>query len=207
MTAKPESGFTLIEALVALALGAVIMAAILTTVRLASNTATRLATAAETDETLSRLGDLMAGDAAHALALPVTTDGLVFAGDPQSARFAMLPRPRPDSVDPEPVIVTYRVRTGTPTRLTRSETRLGEAEGTALPVWDVPQAIALRYLDSGGKWQSRWMDDSAPPRALGLVIGSDNSARPAMAAAFLPLLPLACADGAEGCGADSGAAQ
>ncbi len=205
MNIRSEHGFTLIEALVALALGAVVMTAVLTMVKLGSATAARLAKAADTDEAVARMGDLLAGDAAHALAIAVTPDGLVFSGDAQSVRFAMLPRPRPDSVDPDPVIVAYHVMGGTYARISRSETALGQTEGKVMPVWDVAQPVALRYLDERGKWQSRWSDTEVFPRALGFVVGSDKSARPVIAGAFLPLVSPECvAAGAEDCPAGIG---
>lgn len=199
MTARPEAGFTLIEALVSLALGAVVMMSVLTAVKLAGSTASRLAASAATDEALSRFGDLLAGDAAHALALPVTAGGKVFEGSAQAARFAMLPRPRPGETDPDPVFVTYRLGGGTAGHVDRSETPFGQAETDAVAVWEPLQPLAFRYLDARGKWLDRWADPNAMPRALGLVVGPDRSARPALAGSFLPLIALVCTDGASGC--------
>lgn len=199
MNARPEAGFTLIEALVSLALGAVVLVSVLTAVRLAGSTASRLADSAAADEAISRFGDLLTGDAAHSIALPVSPDGWVFEGTTQVVRFAILPRPLPGETDQDPAFVTYRLSGGASGIVKRSETPFGQAEANAIPVWEPLQPLAFRYLDGRGKWLDRWDSPSRMPRALGLTVGTNRSARPILAASFFPLLALFCTEDTSDC--------
>jgi prepilin-type N-terminal cleavage/methylation domain-containing protein len=194
--AAPEAGFSLIEALVALALGAVVMAAVLGTVRTGADLATRFVRSGQQDEALSRLADLITGDVQHAIGLSVTHDGALLLGDGQSLRFAMLPRPQIGDSDPEPVLITYRVATGTPMRLTRSEAPLDKGQPRVATVWEIDRPLRFVYLDGRNRWQSQWRTPAIAPRAVGLAVGAGQGDAPQIAAAFLPLLPIACAGGA-----------
>lgn len=192
---EDEAGFSLIEALVALALGAVVMATVLTTVKTGADMATRLVRSGQQDDALSQVADLLTGDVQHALGLALTADGALVIGDGQSLRFAMLPRPQMDAPDAGPVIVTYRVEPGPPSHLTRVETPVQAGQAVTATVWDSDRPMQFVYLDGRSHWQSQWRTPALPPRAIGLAIGSGQNESPQIAAAFLPLLPIGCAAG------------
>ena len=73
-----EEGVTLVEALVALVLGAAVLAAVLSTVRIAAKGADRARAASADAEGFARAGAILAGDAAHAVWTGMTKDARCF---------------------------------------------------------------------------------------------------------------------------------
>jgi len=194
-THDPEAGFTLIEALVALALGVAVVVVVLSTLHIASNGAARVVAAAEQAEAFARTGAILAGDAQHGLLVRTASGAVLFDGQAQSLTFPAM----------------ARFTTGTPsalrfalmpaqdgTDLTRAEAVL-LAKGATGP-WSAPQPIwhaagpwEFRYLDAAGTWARQW---AAPdlPRAFGLVSLAAPQAVE-LVAAFPDLIEADCALG------------
>lgn len=204
---RDEAGFTLIEALVALALGVAVVAVVLATLHLAAGGARRALEVAAQTEAFERAGALLAGDARHALLMP---QALAFRGAPLQVRFAALPR-----FGGAPVALSYDLRpvAGGLTRLTRSEAPLlaqgPGAFGAAQPVWLADGPWEFRFLDARGTWVRAWTGGGAAggtgaergagtgpdlPRAFGLVALSAPQTVE-LVAEFPPLMAPDCARG------------
>lgn len=205
MRARPdEEGFTLIEALVALALGVAVVAVVLSTLRIAAGMAARaVASAAEVDG-FARAGALLAGEARHALAWRDAQGKPVFAGQPQDLRFAALSR---GGLGPVVVRLTL-VPGGDGSDLIRAEAPV-LASGAPGPfaagqgIWHAPGAWQFRYLDAKRQWRRDWQGPDLP-RAFGLVaLNAPQTVE--LAASFPALIAADCATGpGSGCSLDAG---
>ena len=166
---RDEDGFTLIEALVALALGVSVVAVVLSTLHMASNGAAKAVRVAAEVEGFARAGAVLAGDARHGLRLADGRGALVFQGQPLRVMFPALPR---DGGGPVVLDYAWRPALGG-SDLTRVEAAV-LAEGAAGPfgqaqtIFHANGPWEFRYLDAKGIWRREW---AAPglPRAFGLV--------------------------------------
>jgi type II secretory pathway pseudopilin PulG len=190
-----EEGFTLIEALVALVLGAMVVAAVLSTVRIAAAGSARARAATADAEGFARAGTVLAGDAAHAFWVQDAEGRVVFAGQSDAATWPMVARElEPAALPLGPVMVVYAIVSRSDGAvLTRAEAQIGADAGAAVPVWAVPGRLAFRYLDAAGVWQAEWSDRSRLPRAVAVADPGDDV--PRQVAALPDLLPFACAAG------------
>jgi prepilin-type N-terminal cleavage/methylation domain-containing protein len=194
-----EDGFTLVEALVALVLGAVVLAAVLSTVRLAAQGAARAQAATADAEGFARAGTVLAGDAAHALWIGDEQGHPLFHGDAVEVDLPEVPRPLVASALPRgPVGVIYRIQQGPGGAVvTRAEAPLQGrgfgAAGVAVPIWQSAGRLEFRFLDAKGDWQAEWSDLIALPRAVAVTDPGDGT--PRLVAELPDLLPLACAGG------------
>lgn len=192
-----EAGFTLIESLVALALGAMVVSAVLSTVRVAAMGAKRATSANAEAEAFARAGTVLAGDADHALWLADGSGRPVFLG--LSAAMDLPETPRPTASLPEPpVLVAYRLEAdATGTRLMRAEARLDQARagawGAGVELWRADHRLEFRFLDSSGAWLAEWSAQDRLPRAFALTDPAKGN--PLLVAALPDLLPAACALG------------
>lgn len=197
--ARREEGFTLVEALVALALGAMVLAAVLATVRVAAKGADRARSTAADVEGAARAGTILAGDAAHALWIGDDAGRALFSGGPAEMMLPELPRLLGKAgLPPPPVAVVYRIRpVAGGQALTRAEAplagRVAGAPGPAIVLWTVPDRIEFRYLDTDGAWLRDWTRADALPRAIALA--QPGGGAPRLVAELPDLLPLACAAG------------
>jgi type II secretory pathway component PulJ len=190
-----EGGFTLIEALVALALGVSVVAVVLSTLRIASNGATRAVAVAAEAETFARAGAVLVGDAMHALKLRNARGTAIFTGQPLQVSFPATPR----FVRAVPLIVRYDLRPAVNgTDLVRSEAAL-LAEGLPGPaspgqtIWHGAGQWELRYLDDKSAWRRDWSLADLP-RAFGLVaLNAPQTVE--LVAAFPALVEPECALG------------
>jgi type II secretory pathway pseudopilin PulG len=163
-----EDGFTLIEALVALALGVSVVAVVLSTLHVASNGATKAVSVAAEAEGFARAGSVLAGDARHGLLLRDGRGDVVFHGKPQKATFPAVSRS-----GLAPVVLEFDLRPAVDgTDLTRSEavwlTEGPGPVGLGQAIWRGPGAWEFRYLDDKGAWLREWTAQGLP-RAFGLV--------------------------------------
>jgi type II secretory pathway pseudopilin PulG len=163
-----EDGFTLIEALVALALGVSVVAVVLSTLHIASNGATKAVSVAAEAESFARAGSVLASDARHGLLLRNGRGDVVFTGKPQSTTFPAVSR-----FGGARMVLEFDLRPAVDaTDLTRSEAVwLAEGAGPmglGQPIWRGPGAWEFRYLDDKGAWLREWTAQGLP-RAFGLV--------------------------------------
>lgn len=189
-----EDGFTLIEALVALALGVAVVAVVLSTLRIASGGAARSVAVAAEVESFARAGALLAGDARHALALRDARGAAIFAGQPQSLTFVALPRSGAG-----PVMLRFvLVPGGDGSDLIRAEAAVlatGDPGpfGAGLAIWHGPGAWEFRYLDAKGQWRRDWSGPQMP-QAFGLA--ARNAPQTVeLVASFPALIEPDCATG------------
>ena len=184
-----EDGFTLTEALVALALGAVVIGAVLSTVRIAAKGAERARLVAADAESFARAGAILSGDAAHAVFIGDDEGRPRFEGDASRILLPEMPRPlAPEPLPSGPLEVTYQIAPAGPDSvLTRSE----GAQTVAL--WESPGRLEFRFLDAGGEWQRDWRDVHTLPRAFAVTDPGEGT--PRLVAALPALLPMACATG------------
>lgn len=191
----PEAGFTLIEALVALALGMAVVVVVLSTLRIASNGAARAVAVAEQVESFARTGAILAGDARHGLLVRTAAGAVLFDGQAQSVIFPYVAR----FTQSMPSVLRFSlVPAQGGSDLTRAEAVL-LAQGATGPwsadqtLWHAPGPWEFRYLDAAGTWQRAW---SAPdlPRAFGLVALAAPQAVE-LVAAFPDLIEADCALG------------
>jgi len=165
-----EEGFTLIEALVALALGVSVVAVVLSTLHIAASGATRAGSIAAEAEGFARAGAVLAADAQHALHLRDAQGNTVFNGQPLSVSFPMVPR----FGGAGPRLVRYDLLSLTDgTTLQRSEASLLASGapgpfGPAQSIWHAAGPWELRYLDDKSVWRRDWSGPGLP-RAFGLV--------------------------------------
>lgn len=169
-TLSDEDGFTLIEALIALALGVSVVAVVLSTLHIASNGATRAVAVAAEAEAFARAGSVLAGDAMHALKLRDARGAVIFQGKPLAVSFPATPR----FAGTAPLVLRYYLRPAVDgTDLVRSEAVL-LAEGSPGPagagqtVWHGAGQWEMRYLDDKSNWRRDWSGADLP-RAFGLV--------------------------------------
>jgi type II secretory pathway pseudopilin PulG len=196
-----EAGFTLIEALVALALGAMVVGVVLSTVKTGALSAARARSAGDTAEAFARAGSVLAGDALHALRVRTTQGGL-FSGGPRIVTFAQTPRPLAsrNAFPSAPIMLRYELRPGdTGFALWRAEATLsrdGEigSFGEALLIWQSEGPAEFRYLADSTHWVSRWQSSDTMPRAFGIATPHDN-ALPRLVAEFPDLIEPTCAAG------------
>ena len=194
-----EDGFTLVEALVALVLGAMVLSAVLSTVRVAALGAARERMATSDAEGFARAGTILSGDAAHALWIGDDAGRPVFLGRSDEIDLPQAPRQATSGgmVRP-PVMVVYRIRPGTRGAiLTRAEAPMagGAIGGAAEPVvlWQAAGRLEFRFLDARGGWLRDWTARDAMPRAL--AVTDPALEVPQLVAALPDLVPLACASG------------
>lgn len=188
-----EDGFTLIEALVALALGVSVVAVVLSTLHVASNGAAKAVSVAAEAEGFARAGVVLAGDARHGLLMRDGRGAVIFHGQPQSVIFPSAARS-----GGTPVVLEFDLRPAVAgTDLTRAEAvMLAEAPGPmglGQPIWRGPGAWEFRYLDDKGAWLREWTAQGLP-RAFGLI--SLNAPQAVeLVAAFPDLMEPDCALG------------
>lgn len=198
-----EDGFTLIEALVALALGVMVVAVVLSTVKTAALAASRSRAAVSDAEGFARAGTILAGDALHALRWTGDDGALFFKGAPNSVIFAQTPRPtgRADGLPRPPVALRYELRPEAGGMgLWRAEAVLQPGGGAgqfaaAVAIWHSGAGEEFRYLDPAGQWLRNWTDTAALPRAFGLADPVQGQP-PQLVAAFPDLIDADCATGA-----------
>ena len=191
----PEAGFTLIEALVALALGMAVVVVVLSTLHIASNGAARAVSTAAQAESFARAGAILAGDAQHALRMRDGSGAVLFDGQAQSLSFAYMAR----FVAGTPALLRYSlVSAQGDTDVMRAEAVL-LAQGAAgpfapaQPIWHTKGLWEFRYLDRAGIWQREWAEPD-PPRAFGLVaLTAPQTVE--LVAAFPDLIEVDCALG------------
>lgn len=207
MRRTPEAGFTLLEALVALLLGAVVAGAVLVAVQTGGRALARAEHSLSEAEAFSRAGTLLAGDAGHARRMAVDAQGHVFVGRGDRMTFAALPRPDPAAAgglaEQRPVLVHFRLVTMADggRQLLRLETAVGVWDTAAraaarggLPIWAAPGAVDFAFLDARGDWLRDWSGQDGMPRAFGLQGPGD--VRPRLVAEFPDaLLEPTCAAG------------
>lgn len=191
----PEAGFTLIEALVALALGMAVVVVVLSTLRIASNGAARAVAVAEQVESFARTGAILAGDAQHGLLVRTAAGAVLFDGQAQSVIFPYVAR----FTQSMPSVLRFSlVPAQGGSDLTRAEAVL-LAQGAAgpfaaaQPIWHGAGLWEFRYLNAAGAWQRDWSDPD-PPHAFGLV--SLNAPQAVeLVATFPDLIEAECALG------------
>ncbi len=194
-----EEGFTLIEALVALALGAMVLASVLSTVKVAAQGAERARVATADAESFARAGTILAGDAAHALFVGNDAGHPLFLGRSDEVMLPEVPRdPGPQGMPRGAIAVVYHIAQGTHGAvLTRTEAplingRIGDM-GPQASLWQTPGRLEFRFLDAGGSWQREWTSRTELPRAL--AVADPGEGTPRLASALPDLLPMACATG------------
>lgn len=191
----PEAGFTLIEALVALALGLAVVVVVLSTLHIASNGAARAVAAASQAESFARTGSILAGDAQHGLRVRDAAGAVLFDGQAHSLTFPYMARFSLGT----PALLQYDlVPAQGGTDLMRAEAvLLAQAAtgplGQAQPIWHAPGLWEFRYLDTDGTWQRDWSGPDLP-RAFGLVALTAPQAVE-LVAAFPDLIEADCALG------------
>ena len=188
-----EDGFTLIEALVALALGVSVVAVVLSTLHVASTGAGKAVAVAAEAEGFARAGAVLAGDARHSLLRRDDSGNVIFTGRPETVAFPALSR-----ADGAPVLVEFALRPAMAgMTLTRAEAPLlaegaGQA-GLALAIWQAPDGWEFRFLDDKGNWLREWTAKGLP-HAFGLVALTAPQAVE-LIAAFPDLMEPACTRG------------
>ncbi len=188
-----EDGFTLIEALVALALGVSVVAVVLSTLHIASNGATKAVSVAAAAEGFARAGAVLSGDARHGLLLRDAKGNVFFHGQPQSVTFPAVARS-----GGAPAVLKFDLRPAVDgTDLTRAKAVwLAGGPGPTGPgqaIWHGPGAWEFRYLDDKGAWLRAWTAQGLP-RAFGLVaLNAPQTVE--LAAAFPDLMEPDCALG------------
>lgn len=165
-----ERGFTLIETLIALAIGSSVVAVVLSTLRTTSEMATRSVAVANEAEEFSRTGTILAGDIWHSKRLRDGSGRLIFVGKSNKVSFPSTARfPAEGSL-----LIEYRLRLADGgTDLVRSNAILlsegGHGPLTAEQIiWHGPGTWEFHYLDNNTTWHREWTDSNLP-RALSLV--------------------------------------
>ena len=190
----PEAGFTLIEALVALALGVFVVMVVLSTVRIAAVSATRAARSQSETEAFSQAGFVLDADAQHAIRERDANGEVIFNGQPQDMMFPAKSRAAsdPDSV----VVLSYALRNNVDgVDVLRAAAPLLDSGkpgifGPVTTVWHGTGRAEFRFLDASGKWQSQWSVQSGLPKAFGIAV--PDGALPQLVAAFPDLIETAC---------------
>lgn len=189
----PEAGFTLIEALVALALGAMVVTLALSSLRAAGGLLAGFASRGAQTEALARAGTILSGDTLHARLIRDDAGALFFSGASTEAIFAQAARPTAGWQGLSAVRLTL-APAGGEIALLRSEAPL-DAEGSAwsapVTLWQAPDLAGLRYLDAAGHWVADWRGDTLP-RALGVALAGGGPF-PVLVAEFPPLIEPGCA--------------
>lgn len=192
-----EDGFTLIEALVALALGALVVTLTLSAVQVAGSVLKGLHTRIAAAESLARTGAILAEDTLHALRWRDASGKLIFLGTADAAIFAQSARPTTTWRGASLVRLSVE-RDGAGRALYRSEAPLdaagpGQWQAPVL-LRRAPDIVGLRYLDADGRWRSEWSETGMMPRALAIALAPEG-ALPALVAEFPPLIEPDCALG------------
>lgn len=202
MTVRPtckdvdgEDGFTLIEALVALTMGALVVTLTLSAVQVAGSALKGLHSRIAAAESLARVGAILAQDTLHALRWHDASGKLNFLGKADEAIFAQSARPTAPWRGASLVRLSVERDGATGAALYRSEAPL---DATGPGQWQAPillrrapDVMGLRYLDADGHWQSDW-SDTGMPRALAVALAPEG-AFPALVAEFPPLIEPDCA--------------
>ena len=185
-----EEGVTLVEALVALVLGAAVLAAVLSTVRIAAKGADRARAASADAEGFARAGAILAGDAVHVVWTGDDEGRPMFPGQPDTVSLPQMPRPLvPQPMPKGPVSVVYHLAGfGAGTVLTRTEA------GRPVTLWQSPGRLEFRFLDAKGGNGSAIGPTSTPCREP-LPWPTPEEGTPRLVAELPPLLPTACATG------------
>jgi len=190
----PEAGFTLIEALVALALGAMVVTLALSSLRAAGGILAGFASRGAQTEALARAGTILSGDTLHAPLIRDDAGALFFAGSSTEAIFAQAARPTAGWPGLSAVRLTL-APSGADIALLRSEAPLGPAGSGAwsapVQLWQAPDIAGLRYLDAAGRWIADWRGDTLP-RALGVALAG-GAPFPVLVAEFPALIEPGCA--------------
>jgi len=204
MTARPtckrpvgEDGFTLIEALVALALGALVVTLTLSAVQVAGSVLKGLQSRITAAESLARTGAILAQDTLHALRWRDASGKLIFLGTADAAIFAQSARPTAPWRGASLVRLSVERDGAGEMSLYRSEAPLdaagpGQWQAPVL-LRHAPDVVGLRYLDADGRWRSDW-SEAGMPRALAVALAPEG-ALPALVAEFPPLIEPDCALG------------
>ena len=192
---EPEAGFTLIEALVAMALGMAVVVIVLSTLQIASKGSSRAVRVASEAESFARAGAILAGDAQHAMMVLDRSGAVLFEGQAQTLMFPYMAR----FAHGTPALLQYvLVPTKGGTDLMRAEAVLLEQGDTgpfapAQPLWHAPGQWEFRYLNKDGTWQQDWTEPDLP-RAFGLV-ALDTPDAVELVASFPDLIEVECALG------------
>ena len=203
-TARSEAGFTLVEALVALLLGAMVVSVVLSTVKIGAAAARRAEAAGQGADAFARAGAIIAGDALHARSL-AAPEGPLFTGGPRAVTFAAAPRPAPgDGPFPAaPVLLRYDLRHDPDgSTLLRAQAPLDAdnrpgAFAAPVTLWRAVGPAEFRYLDAQGRWRPQWdpaRQARAMPRAIAVVTQGDG-ALPRLVGLIPDLVEPACALG------------
>ena len=189
-----EAGFSLVEILASLVIGAFVLGIIAAGLRLMGETAARVDKGVVDQLAIARAAALLGDDALHALPLPEKTGAPGFSGDAYQVAFTITPRP-PVENDQIATRVRYRVeaapRGGTVVvRTTAPVLRDGRtgrfSAGEA--VYRSRLRLAFRFSPGDGRWSGIFARNGGWPVAFG--IGSATAAgsdAPLFAGGFLPL--------------------
>ncbi len=191
---SPEAGFSLIEALVALALGALVVTLTLSTVQVAGAVLKGLQGRMATSESLARVGATLSQDALHALLWRDPAGKLVFQGNSQVAIFAQAARPTAPWRGASLVRLSVEQRGTAGAALYRSEAPLDSGGPgqwqTPVLLRQGPDVLGLRYLGLDGRWRPDWSGPGMP-RALAVALAPEGTF-PALVAEFPPLIEAEC---------------
>lgn len=195
MQRRGEDGFTLIEALVSLALGALVVTLTLTSVQMAGSVLETMRDRMATAEALARTGAILAQDSLHALRWRDATGKELFLGTPDQAIFVQSARPTAPWRGASLVQLSIERAGGEDIALYRREAPLDD---NGPGQWLAPvllrraaDIVGLRYLDTQGRWQSHWSGVGLP-RALAIALAPEGPV-PALVAEFPPLVERDCA--------------
>ncbi len=192
-----EKGFTLIEALVALALGALVVSLTLSAVQMSGFVLKGFHSRMAATESLTRTGAILAQDTLHALRWHDASGNLIFLGKADSAIFVQSARPTSPWRGASLVRLSVEHDRAGAASLYRSEAPIdvagpGEWQAPVL-LRHSPDVLGLSYLNSDGHWQSDW-NETGMPRALAIVLAPEQ-AIPALVAEFPALIEPDCAQG------------
>lgn len=204
MTPKPmnrqtrgEDGFTLIEALVSLALGALVVTLTLTSVQMAGSALKAMNDRMASAESLARTGAILAQDSLHALRWRDASGKEIFLGTVDQAIFVQSARPTDPWRGASLMQLSIERTGGKDISLYRREAPLDD-QGPGQ--WLAPvllrhasDIVGLRYLDAQGRWQSRW-SGAGMPRARAVALAPEGPI-PALIAEFPQLVERDCALG------------
>jgi type II secretory pathway pseudopilin PulG len=196
-----EAGFTLIEALVSLVLGAMVAMLVLSTVKIGTRSLTGIQDKLAQAEALARVGAVLSQDAMHARLLRTDDGAIVFSGSESDVTFPQAARPTAAWGGVSLVRLSLRRDGSQGVTLWRAEAPYG-ANGTGpwsapVPMWKAEGIGGFRFLNDRGKWLRGWPKGGIP-RAFGLAIagqGSGFDAIPRLVAAFPDLAEPDCATG------------
>lgn len=190
-----EDGFTLIEALVSLALGALVVTLTLTSVQMAGSALKAMNDRMAGAEALARTGAILAQDTLHALRWSDASGKELFRGTPDQATFVQSARPTAQWQGASLVQLSIERAGKDDISLYRREAPLDE-NGSGQ--WLAPvllrhasDVVGLRYLDAEGRWHSNW-SGAGLPIALAIALAPEGPI-PALVAEFPDLIERDCA--------------